>query len=100
MKAWRWGDPRLGYALERDARTARSNSCAKSTSTRGVIVATVPPELPPAVAGINVQLALELPAGRLGTAASSPSVTACGCDWSRRERTARVSKLVWSKPDG
>jgi hypothetical protein len=57
----RWGDPWLNHALTRDlgrpAETVRD-----LTTPRGVIVATdVPPE--PALAGVNVQLDLQPPAG-------------------------------------
>ena len=60
MKSWRWGDPRLGYALER-ALGRPVELVRDIESPRGVIIATVPPELPPEVAGINVQLSLALP---------------------------------------
>jgi hypothetical protein len=60
VKSWRWGDPRLGFALERSL--GRPVELVRDVeSPRGVIVATVLPELPPAVAGINVQLSLALP---------------------------------------
>lgn len=60
VKSWRWGDPRLGYALERSL--GHSVELVRDIeSTRGVIVATVAPEQPPEVAGINVQLSLDLP---------------------------------------
>ena len=62
LKTWRWGDPRLGYALERDL--GRSVELVRDLElTRGVIVATVQPEEDPAAAGINVQLSLQLPPG-------------------------------------
>ena len=60
VKSWRWGDPRLGFALERSL--GRSVELVRDIeSQRGVIVATVPPEIPPPIAGINVQLSLDLP---------------------------------------
>ncbi len=60
VKSWRWGDPRLGFALERSL--GRPVELVRDIqSPRGVIVATVPPEMPAAVAGINVQLSLPLP---------------------------------------
>jgi hypothetical protein len=62
VKSWRWGDPRLGFALERSL--GRSVDLVRDLeATRGVVVSTVPPELPRAIAGINVQLALALPGG-------------------------------------
>jgi hypothetical protein len=64
-KTWRWGDPRLGYALEREL--GRELELVRDLETpRGVIVATVPPPMPPRIAGINVQLAAELPGGYAG----------------------------------
>jgi hypothetical protein len=64
-KTWRWGDPRLGFALEREL--GREVELVRDLEvTRGVIVATVQPSLPAPIAGINVQLALELPGGYSG----------------------------------
>src|SRR4051794_1221250 len=64
-KAWRWGDPRLGYALEREL--GRSVELVRDLeSTRNVVVATVKPAIPPVIAGINIQLSLELPGGYSG----------------------------------
>ena len=64
-KTWRWGDPRLAFALEREL--GRSVELVRDLqATRGVIVATVSPSLPARVAGINVQLSLELPGGYSG----------------------------------
>ncbi len=61
-RSFRWGDPRLEYALERSL--GQSIELVRDPeAVRGVIVATVPPEHDPAVAGINVQLALALPPG-------------------------------------
>src|SRR3954449_6848157 len=64
-KSWRWGDPRLGYALERDL--GRSVDLVRDLeATRGLVLATVKPEGPPRLAGINLQLSLELPGGYNG----------------------------------
>jgi hypothetical protein len=64
-KSWRWGDPRLGYALEREL--GRSLELVRDLETpRGVIVATVAPPMPARLAGINVQLSLKLPGGYAG----------------------------------
>jgi hypothetical protein len=58
-KAFRWGDPRLAFALERTL--GRSVELVRDlNATRGVIVATEKPGVAQEVAGINVQLALEL----------------------------------------
>jgi hypothetical protein len=58
-KAFRWGDPRLGFALERTL--GRSVELVRDlNATRGVIVATEKPGVAQEVAGINVQLALAL----------------------------------------
>ena len=62
LRTWRWGDPRLGYALERDL--GRPVELVRDLDmTRGVIVATTEPEDDASWAGINVQLSLELPPG-------------------------------------
>lgn len=59
-KSFLWGDPRLEHALRRSL--GRSIDLVRDLdATRGVIVATVQPELDRAVAGVNVQLALKLP---------------------------------------
>jgi hypothetical protein len=64
-KSWRWGDPRLGYALEREL--GRSLDLVRDLETpRGLVVATVKPAVPARLAGINVQLSLELPGGYNG----------------------------------
>ena len=61
-RSFRWGDPRLAFALERSL--GRSIELVRDLdATRGVIVATVKPELERAIAGVNVQLALKLPEG-------------------------------------
>ena len=62
QKAWRWGDPRLMYALERDL--GREVELVRDLElTRGVIVAATPPDGDRAAAGINVQLKIEPPDG-------------------------------------
>jgi hypothetical protein len=59
-KSFLWGDPRLGYALERSL--GRPIELVRDLeATRGVIVSTVEPALDRAIAGVNVQLALTLP---------------------------------------
>jgi|SRR4051812_31991153 hypothetical protein len=64
-RAWRWGDPRLGYALEREL--GRGVELVRDLeAARGVVVATVKPALPPQLAGINLMLSLELPGGYAG----------------------------------
>jgi hypothetical protein len=58
-KAFRWGDPRLAFALERTL--GRGVELVRDlNATRGGIVATDKPGVPQEVAGINVQLALDL----------------------------------------
>ncbi|MDA0182000.1 MOSC N-terminal beta barrel domain-containing protein [Solirubrobacter phytolaccae] len=60
-RTYRWGDPRLAHALERSL--GRSIELVRDLdATRGVILTTVRHELDRAFAGVNVQLALELPA--------------------------------------
>jgi len=87
VKSWRWGDPRLGYALERAL--GRPIELVRDLElTRGVIVSTVKPELKREIAGVNVQLALKLP-GSGG--------------WAGRELAFRDGvrlKLVASRADG
>jgi hypothetical protein len=59
-KRFRWGDPRLALALQRSL--SRSVELVRDLqAARGVIVSGVRPELEPAFAGVNVQLALRLP---------------------------------------
>jgi MOSC N-terminal beta barrel domain len=87
QKAWRWGDPRLLYALERDL--GRSVELVRDLElARGVIVATTPPpQKERAAAGINVQLRLDPPPG----------------GWSGRELAFRDGvrlRLVASRADG
>jgi hypothetical protein len=87
QKAWRWGDPRLVSALERDL--GRPVELVRDLElARGVIVATTsPPQRDRAAAGINVQLKLEPPPG----------------GWSGRELAFRDGvrlRLVASRADG
>ena len=93
------GRSAAGFALERSLGRASSWS-ATSSATRGVMVATVKPDIARRGAGMNVQLALELPRRRLGRAASSRSATACACGWSPPAPMDRESKPAWSKPAG
>ena len=59
-KSWRWGDPRLGFALERAL--GRPIELVRDLDlTRGVIVSTLAPDVAREIAGINIQLALTLP---------------------------------------
>jgi len=85
-KSWRWGDPRLGFALERAL--GRAVELVRDIeASRGVIVATVAPEMPPEIAGINVQLSLAPPPG----------------GWAGRELQFRDGvrlRLVASRADG
>ena len=86
LKAFRWGDPRLLHALERDL--GRAVELVRDLElTRGVIIAATPPAGERAAAGINVQLKLEPPAG----------------GWSGRELAFRDGvrlRLVASRADG
>jgi hypothetical protein len=87
QKAWRWGDPRLAFALERDLGQAIELH-RDLELTRGVIVALTPPADEREAAGINVQLALDAPP-RGG--------------WSGRELAFRDGvrlRLVASRADG
>ena len=59
-RSWRWGDPRLAYALER-AIGFEIELVRDLEMTRGVILSTHTPEGDRAAAGINIQLSLELP---------------------------------------
>jgi hypothetical protein len=60
VKSFRWGDPRLVYALERSL--GRPIGLVRDLdAVRGVTVATVKPDIPRAIAGINVQLSIQLP---------------------------------------
>jgi catechol 2,3-dioxygenase-like lactoylglutathione lyase family enzyme len=86
MKNYRWGDPRLAFALERDL--GRSVDLVRDLElTRGVIVAATPPDGERAAAGINVQLRLDPPPG----------------GWAGRELAFRDGvrlRLVASRGDG
>jgi hypothetical protein len=66
-RTWRWGDPRLQHALDRDL--GRGLSLVREPGrARGVIVSTRRPEEPVEASGVNVQLALTLPpSGWAGT---------------------------------
>src|SRR3954469_24569750 len=65
-KTFRWGDPRLAFALEREL--GRGVELVRELdAARGVVVATIKPELPPRIAGINIQLHLTLPNPYNGT---------------------------------
>jgi hypothetical protein len=58
---YRWGDPRLVHALQRDL-DRRVDVVRDLVTTRGVVVATtLPPD--PAASGINLQLDMEPPEG-------------------------------------
>jgi hypothetical protein len=86
-RSWRWGDPRLAFALERSL--GRPVEAVRELDVvRGVTVATVKPDVPRALSGINLQLALDL-----GDASG----------WSGRELSFRDGvrlKLVASRGDG
>jgi hypothetical protein len=59
-KAWRWGDPRLGFALERDL--GRPVELLRDPGARrGVVVAAAPPDSDIALAGVNLLLELDFP---------------------------------------
>jgi hypothetical protein len=59
-RSWRWGDPRLAFALERSV--GHPVELVRDLElTRGVIVSSHVPEGPREAAGINLQLAIELP---------------------------------------
>lgn len=84
--SWRWGDPRLSHALERTLGQA-VELVRDPDAHRGIVVATELPEGDAAVAGINVQLELELPQG----------------GWAGRELAFRDGvrlRLVASRADG
>jgi hypothetical protein len=86
LRSWRWGDPRLAHALERGLN--RPVELVRDLeAASGVVVATVAPERAPAVAGVNVQLRIELPAS----------------GWAGRELVFRDGvrlRLVASRADG
>jgi hypothetical protein len=60
--SFRWGDPRLRSRLER-ATGAPVEFVREIEAPRPVVVATSPPGVAGALAGINVQLEIELPSG-------------------------------------
>lgn len=60
-RSYRWGDPRLAHALERSLGPG-IELVRDLEATRGVTISTVKHDLDRAFAGVNVQLALELPA--------------------------------------
>ena len=94
QKTWRWRDPRLFTALERDF--GRPVDLVRDLQlTRGVIVSAAELQTP-AEAGVNVLLELELPPAA-GPVASSRSATACAFDSSPRARTGPGSRRAWSK---
>jgi hypothetical protein len=61
QKSFRWGDPRLGYALERDLERDDVALVRDIDASRGVIVAAAVADVDRSAAGINLLLALELP---------------------------------------
>jgi hypothetical protein len=86
-RSWRWGDPRLAFALERSL--GRPVEAVRDLeAVRGVTIATVKPDVPRALAGINLQLSIDL-GGASG--------------WAGRELSFRDGvrlKLVASRGDG
>ncbi len=85
IRSWRWGDPRVASALAADL--GRSVRLVRDLeSSRAVYLAATLPEAPE-VAGVNVQLELELPRG----------------GWAGRELVFRDGvrlRLVASRGDG
>jgi hypothetical protein len=62
LKSWRWGDPRLGFALEREL--GRAVELVRELDiARSVVVAATEPDVPAAVAGINIVVSLPLAGG-------------------------------------
>ena len=60
QKSWRWGDPRLSHAMQRDL--GREVMLVRDlNAARGVTIAAIEPEQGRAAAGINIQLALDWP---------------------------------------
>ena len=60
--SYRWGDPRLRFRLARE--TGLELEFVRDPDTvQPVVVAAVAPDMDAALAGVNVQLSLELPAG-------------------------------------
>jgi hypothetical protein len=60
--SFRWGDPRLRWRLERAAGLP-VEFVREVDEPQPIVVAAAPPELDAALAGVNVQLDLELPPG-------------------------------------
>jgi hypothetical protein len=60
--SFRWGDPRLLHRLERDAGVP-VELLREPRAVRPVVLAAVQPDVKAALAGVNLQLALELPGG-------------------------------------
>ena len=59
---YRWGDPRLRHRLERDAGMA-IEFMRDPVEVQPVVVAATPPDIESRLAGVNVQLEIELPPG-------------------------------------
>ena len=59
---FRWGDPRLRSRLEREAGLP-VEFMRETVEVQPVVVAAVPPDVDAAIAGVNVQLEIELPPG-------------------------------------
>jgi hypothetical protein len=60
--SFRWGDPRLRRRLERETGVA-IEFMRETVEVQPVVVAAVRPDLDAALAGVNVQLEIELPRG-------------------------------------
>jgi hypothetical protein len=60
--SFRWGDPRLRARLERET-GLQLEFKRETVEVQPVVVAAAPPELDAALAGVNVQLEIELPPG-------------------------------------
>jgi hypothetical protein len=60
--SFRWGDPRLVRRLERDAGVP-VELLREPQALRPVVLAAVQPDVKAALAGVNLQLAIELPGG-------------------------------------
>jgi hypothetical protein len=60
--SFRWGDPRLRSRLERETGLALE-FMRETVEVQPVVVAAVPPDVDAAIAGVNVQLEIELPPG-------------------------------------
>src|SRR4051794_14767464 len=61
----RWGPPRRASGLARD-RARSGERVPNPAPTRNLMTATARPELPPRIAGVNIQIALALPRGYNG----------------------------------